>query len=136
LPDKQLAPLVLPALGGTVLAGVPLCIAGLLGQAGGLAANDAHVSALLDLEYDSSAELWNILSLAGHGLMALTVLAFAGLMLRTFTGSGEQAADNPYGGHTVEWSTSSPAPANNFEVLPTVASPSPVFDMTADGSVA
>ncbi len=136
LPDKQLY------AGRAAGAGrrrrspsLPLLIAGFLDQVGGVPANDAQVAAMLDLDYDSSAELWNILSLVGQGLMALAVLAFAGLMLKTFTGDGETADRNPFGGHTIEWSADSPAPADNFEVLPTVASPSPVFDMTYEGSL-
>jgi heme/copper-type cytochrome/quinol oxidase subunit 1 len=72
--------------------------------------------------------------LIGHGLMVITILAFVGLMLKTFTGSGEAAAENPYGGHTIEWSAASPAPAHNFDAVPTVASPTPMFDMTFEGS--
>ena len=70
----------------------------------------------------------------GHGLMALTIVAFAGLMLKTFTGAGQVAAQNPFGGHTVEWSAASPAPAHNYDELVTVASPEPQFDVTHEGS--
>ena len=78
--------------------------------------------------------IWTILSLAGHGLFALTIVAFAGLMLKTFTGDGEEVAENPYGGQTVEWGTSSPAPAHNYDHVVTVASPSPEFDKMLEGS--
>jgi cytochrome o ubiquinol oxidase subunit 1 len=135
LPDKALFPIVLMALGATVLAAVPLLIAGFLDQVGGVPANDAQLAAMLDLDYDSSAQLWNILSLIGLGLMALTVLAFVGLMSKTFTGAGDTADRNPYDAHTIEWTAESPAPADNYDVLPTVASPSPVFDMTYEGSL-
>lgn len=135
LPEMQVLPLVLLALGATVLAAAPLCIAGLLDQPGGIPANDAQVSGLLDLGYHDTAELWNVLSLVGHGLMALTVLAFVGLMLKTLTGDGEPTDPNPFGGHTVEWGTASPAPTDNYEYVPTVASPSPQFDMTYEGSL-
>jgi hypothetical protein len=136
LPDKHVLPLVLLALGGAVLASVPLLIAGFLDQPGGMPLNDAQAAALLDLGYDSSAELWNWISLIGHGLMALTVLAFGALMFKIFLGAGETAEANPFGGHTVEWTATSPAPADNFEYLPTVASATPVFDMTYEGSQA
>ncbi len=136
LPDKHVLPLVLLALGGAVLASAPLLIAGFLVQPGGMPLNDAQAAALLDLSYDSSAELWNWISLIGHGLMALTVLAFGALMFKIFLGAGETAEANPFGGHTVEWTATSPAPADNFEYLPTVASATPVFDMTYEGSQA
>ena len=135
LPEAQLFPVVLLALGGTALAALPLIIAGFLDAPGGIPANDAQVAALLDLSYDSSAELWVWLSLIGHGLMALAALAFLGLMAKSFIGAGEAAEQNPYDGHTIEWSTTSPAPADNYEYLPTVASASPVFDMTYEGSL-
>jgi heme/copper-type cytochrome/quinol oxidase subunit 1 len=135
LPDKHTFPLVLLALTGTALAAGPLIVAGFLGQPGGIPVNDAQVSAMLDLGYDSSAELWNWLSLVGHGLITLTALAFVALMFKIFTGEGETAEQNPYGGHTIEWSAASPAPADNFEYVPTVASPNPIFDMTYEGSL-
>jgi heme/copper-type cytochrome/quinol oxidase subunit 1 len=135
LPDKQVLPLALLGLLGTVLAALPLYIAGFLDQAGGVPANDADVANLLSIGQVEQGVLWNTLSLAGHGLMALTILAFAGLMLKTFTGVGPQAEPNPYGGHTVEWGTSSPAPAHNYEHVVTVASPEPQFD-THEGSQA
>jgi heme/copper-type cytochrome/quinol oxidase subunit 1 len=135
LPEAQLFPLVLLALGGTALAALPLIIAGFLDAPGGIPSNDAQVAALLDLSYHSSAELWVWLSLVGHGLMALAALAFVGLMAKTFVGAGEVAEQNPYDGHTIEWSTTSPAPADNYDFVPTVASASPVFDMTYEGSL-
>lgn len=134
LPEKLLMPLVLLALGGTVLASLPLYIAGFLGQAGGIPASDPDLAVLLSLDYASTAELWNILSMIGNVLMLVAVLAFVGLMVKTFTGAGEPAADNPFGGHTIEWSTPSPAPTSNYEHVPTVASATPVFDMTHEGS--
>jgi heme/copper-type cytochrome/quinol oxidase subunit 1 len=134
VPEIHSMPLVLLALGGTVLAAGSLIIAGFLDQAGGLPVNDAEVAAMLNLDYDSSGELWSWLILIGHGLMALATLAFVGLMLKVFGRSGETAERNPYGGHTIEWSTTSPAPTDNYEFVPTVASPSPVFDMTYEGT--
>ena len=134
VPDLHSMPLVLLALGGTVLAAGGMIVAGVLDQTGGIPATDAEVGAMLDLDYDSSAQLWNWLSLIGHGLMALATLAFVALMVKVFAGAGENAEVNPYGGHTIEWSTASPAPADNFDFVPTVASPSPVFDMTYEGT--
>ena len=48
---------------------------------------------------------------------------------------GVHLDDNPVGGHTIEWSTTSPAPADNFEHVPTVASPEPQFDLTYEGTL-
>lgn len=134
LPDKQVLPLALLGFLGTVLAALPLYVAGFLDQAGGIPSTDADVAMLLSIDQVDGGSLWSVLSLAGHGVMALTVVAFAGLMLKAFTGSGERAAENPYGAHTIEWSTASPAPADNFEHVPTVTSPEPLFDQIHEGS--
>jgi heme/copper-type cytochrome/quinol oxidase subunit 1 len=134
LPEKQVLPLSLLGVAATVLASLPLYIAGVLDQAGGVPSSDADVAAILSIGDVEQGALWNMLSLAGHGLMALTVLAFAGLMLKTFTGAGEAAEQNPFGGHTVEWGAASPAPAHNYDHVATVASPEPQFDMTLEGS--
>jgi heme/copper-type cytochrome/quinol oxidase subunit 1 len=66
--------------------------------------------------------------------MGLTVLAFIGLMLVTFTGGGENADMNPYGAHTIEWSATSPAPTHNFEHVVAVASPTPLLDTQREAS--
>jgi heme/copper-type cytochrome/quinol oxidase subunit 1 len=134
VPDKQLLPLALLGVLATVLASLPLYIAGFAGQAGGVPATDADVAMLLALDGVDGGSIWSLLSLIGHALMALTVLAFAGLLLKTFTGSGEAAGENPYGGHTIEWGTASPAPAHNFEHVPTVTSPEPLFASSTEGS--
>ncbi|MEO6651415.1 MAG: cbb3-type cytochrome c oxidase subunit I [Ilumatobacteraceae bacterium] len=133
--DKLVMPLALLGVTATVLAALPLYLAGFVGQLGGIPANDPEVSAILSLDGVDGGALWMTLSLIGHGLMALTVFAFVGLMLKAFAGNGEMSEANPYGGHTVEWtSPSSLAPHANYEHVPTVASATPQFDMTADGS--
>ena len=64
----------------------------------------------------------------GHGLMALTVLAFVALAIRSFA-SGEHAGDDPWDGQTLEWATSSPAPADNFAEIHVIASAEPLLDL-------
>ncbi len=134
LPDKLLLPLVGLALLGTILASLPLYIAGFLDSVGGIPANADQVEAMLSLDYHDSASLWIALSMIGHLLMLVSVLAFVMLLLRAATARSDAPGDNPFGGHTIEWSIPSPAPADNYEHVPTVASPSPVFDMTYEGS--
>jgi heme/copper-type cytochrome/quinol oxidase subunit 1 len=60
--------------------------------------------------------------------MFITVLAFVGLAARSFT-KGALAGDDPWDGHTLEWATSSPAPAANFADVHTVASAEPLLDL-------
>ncbi|MFP5486966.1 MAG: cbb3-type cytochrome c oxidase subunit I [Acidimicrobiia bacterium] len=134
LADKQVLPLALLGLLATVLASLPLYVAGFLDQVGGFPSTDTDVALLLSIGQVDGGSVWSLLSLVGHGLMALTVLAFGGLMLKAFTGTGEPAEQNPYGGHTVEWSTTSPAPAGNYEHVPTVSSPEPQLDLEGSPS--
>ena len=42
---------------------------------------------------------------------------------------GTPAGDNPWGGHTLEWATTSPPPPHNFDRLPRIRSNRPVWDM-------
>ena len=118
LDAKKVTPIALLGFGATILAGFPQYIAGFLGQPAGLDTYD-----------DGDVELLNILVLVGHGLMALTVLIFVGLLIATMTGSGENAVDDPYDGQTIEWATPSPAPRDNFVDLPTITSAEPMLDM-------
>jgi heme/copper-type cytochrome/quinol oxidase subunit 1 len=119
---KQLATapaslLALAGVGGVVLASFPLYIAGFLDQPSGLEfAND-------DLQ------IWNILSLVGHSVFALTVLGFVGLLISTVFGGGGDAIDDPFDGQTIEWATTSPAPANNFVDVPMITSAEPLLDL-------
>lgn len=128
LADKQVLPLALLGLLGTLLASLPLYVAGFLDQVGGIPSSDADVAMLLSTDQVDGGSIWNLLSAVGHGLVALTVLAFVGLMFKVFTGDGDVAEPNPYRGTTIEWSTTSPAPPGNFEHVPTVTSPEPLFD--------
>jgi cytochrome c oxidase subunit 1/cytochrome c oxidase subunit I+III len=41
---------------------------------------------------------------------------------------GQPAGKNPWGGYTLEWSTTSPPPENNFDTLPEIKSRRPVWD--------
>ncbi|HUF96551.1 MAG TPA: hypothetical protein VMM60_00380, partial [Ilumatobacter sp.] len=133
LAAKAVLPLALLGVLGTVLAAFPLYIAAFLDAPGGIPSNEVAVGALLDTSYSDSAELLILLSAIGHGLVALTVLAFAGLLLKTVT-NGDTSDVNPYNGHTVEWIAASPAPAHNFDHVPTLASAEPQFDLTYEGT--
>lgn len=119
IPDKQVLPLALLGVLATILASLPYYIAGFADQAGGTAQY---------AEYGGPSELWNTLAAVGHGLMALTVLAFVGLALKSFT-SGAHAGDDPWDGQTLEWATSSPAPADNFADVHVIASAEPLLDL-------
>lgn len=119
IPDKQVLPLALLGVLATILASLPYYIAGFADQVGGSTQYPA---------YGGPAELWNTLVAVGHGLMALTVVAFAGLALRSFS-RGEVAGDDPWDGQTLEWATPSPAPGDNFSDLHIITSAEPLLDL-------
>ena len=103
----------------TILATFPLYIAGLLDQPAGVAYED------------SDLEIWNILSLVGHGLMAITAVAFVVVMLGALFGrhDGDGVGDDPWSGQTIEWATTSPAPRDNFVDVPVIHSAEPLLDL-------
>lgn len=70
----------------------------------------------------------NLLSTIGAGIIALSVLVF--LVNVTLTAAaGRVAGADPWGGHTLEWATSSPPPRLNFDgPLPPVRSFAPLLD--------
>ena len=114
---KKVVPLALLGLLATVLATFPHYIAGFLDQPAGLVYDD------------SDLQIWNVLVLIGHGLMALAVLAFIALLTATVLGSEPDATDDPYDGQTIEWATTSPAPASNFVDVPMITSAEPLLDL-------
>ena len=118
MPDKAVLPLALLGLAATVMASFPYYIAGFAKQPAGVT----------EFDYSGPQALWNTLVTIGHGLMALTVLAFIGLALRSFT-KGDHAGDDPWDGQTLEWATTSPAPLDNFADIHVVASAEPLLDL-------
>jgi heme/copper-type cytochrome/quinol oxidase subunit 1 len=116
LDSAKASPLALLGLAGTILAAFPLYIAGFLDQPAGLAYTDDDLV------------IWNLISLVGHSLMALTVVGFVGLLLLSLRGDGA-VGDDPWDAQTVEWTTTSPAPRDNFVDVPVVHSAEPLLDL-------
>jgi len=71
----------------------------------------------------------NRLSTAGAYLLAISVLPFFWNLWVSWR-HPIPAGDDPWGGHTLEWATSSPPPAHNFTSLPPIRSDRPVWDLT------
>jgi cytochrome c oxidase subunit 1/cytochrome c oxidase subunit I+III len=69
----------------------------------------------------------NLIESLGAYLLAVgLMMVAANLLVSLFR--GEPAGADPFGGDTLEWSTTSPPPEFNFPVIPTVTSPYPMWD--------
>ena len=119
LPSGPNTVLALLGVAAVALIALPDLVAGFLDQPAG------------EVNFDkfSGAVILNVLTFAGTALLLLVVLAFGLLALRAFGRSGESAGDDPWGGHTLEWATTSPPPLLNFaDAYPEVSSPQPLLD--------
>lgn len=85
----------------------------------------------------SSDDGWGIANLAmsiGAAMIALGVVVFV-LDFAVSVGlkRGRPAADDPWDGHTLEWTVPSPPPRHNFDRVPEVRSPHPAHDLREAG---
>ncbi len=71
-------------------------------------------------------EVYNLISTIGAFTIALSVLLFMINWVVSMR-SGEVGGNDPWGGATLEWSTSSPPPAHNFDITPTVHGLNPLW---------
>jgi cytochrome c oxidase subunit 1 len=69
----------------------------------------------------------NFIVTMGSLVLAISILVFLFNVIKSLR-NGERAGDNPWGGATLEWSTSSPPAPYNFAVIPTVTSREPLWE--------
>jgi len=73
----------------------------------------------------------NLLATIGAVTIATSMLIFVINVARSYRG-GLPAGDDPWGGETLEWATTSPPPHYNFEYPPVIESRSPLWDTTGE----
>jgi cytochrome c oxidase subunit I+III len=72
-------------------------------------------------------DAWNLASTIGAYVVALGILATVVNLVRSLR-RGELAGDDPWGGDSLEWATSSPPPPYNFAAIPVVHSAYPLWE--------
>ena len=70
-------------------------------------------------EYPAKYQPLNIVATVGSWFLAVGILIMFANFIRSLK-KGDPAPDNPWQGLTLEWSTSSPPPEENFHEIPTV----------------
>jgi cytochrome c oxidase subunit I len=71
-------------------------------------------------------DTWNLVATIGAYIIAIAVLMFVVDFFRVMR-QPKTAPDNPWGGSTLEWATSSPPPEHNFDVIPEVRDRDPLW---------
>ncbi|MDB5339037.1 MAG: Cytochrome c oxidase subunit type [Planctomycetaceae bacterium] len=104
---------------GFILTFGPMHVAGFLGMPRRIYTYDAGLG----------WDFWNQVTTIGA---IIQVPSYAILVFNLITSlwKGQPAGDNPWHAWTLEWATTSPPPAYNFETIPTVHSRRPLWDLS------
>lgn len=72
--------------------------------------------------------IMNLISTIGAFVIGISVLVLLANIMVSLR-AGEPAGDNPWNAWTLEWATTSPPPEHNFEAVPPVHGPRPLWDL-------
>ena len=109
---------VLALVGGVLLSFLPMFVLGAQGMRARTATFDPG----------SGFAPANAVATAGSLVLAVGIVIFAANFVGcAVAGWGRRAEADPWGGHTLEWATSSPPPIHNFDSLPALTSPTPML---------
>ncbi len=72
-------------------------------------------------------DTWNLVETLGSFIIAVSVLVFLWNVIASLR-NGEVAGNDPWDGHSLEWTVSSPPPEHNFATIPVVTSRRPFWD--------
>ena len=84
---------------------------------------------IVDYPSASAGTTPNLVSSLGVGCCRLGVLLFLVDWSCSARRRHAPAGDDPWGGYSLEWATTSPPPEHNFSSLPRIRSERPAFDM-------
>jgi heme/copper-type cytochrome/quinol oxidase subunit 1 len=101
--------------------------------------HSAGLSGMPRRVYDYSSDLdvtgYNLVSTIGAFILGVGVFITAVNIVISLR-KGKRAGNDPWKGNTLEWFTTSPPPANNFDVIPRVRSVEPMKDIRREVALA
>ncbi len=89
---------------------------------------DGMIRRIIDYAPNPGWTELNFLSTIGAFLVGISILPFLWNVFITLR-SPATAGDDPWDANTLEWATTSPPPAYNFDALPAIRSERPLFDI-------